>query len=57
MNAMERDRKESQVRRTKERKGIKPQRVKHPTSFRAMHELIEDEYQSGKQKTTKRKKQ
>ena len=40
--------------RAKKRKGIEVQRVKHPTSFRAIDAFIGYEEQNGKQKRTKR---
>ena len=57
MNPKKREKKERQVRRTKKRKGVEAQRVKHPTPSQATDALIGDEEQNGKQKSTKRKKQ
>ena len=54
INAKERETNKIQV---KERKGIEPQRAKHPTQFRAIIALIGEEEQNGKQKRTKRNKQ
>ena len=50
VNAKEREKKERQVRRVKEKKGIEAQKVKPHTPTRAIDELIGDEEQNEKQK-------
>ena len=56
INVKEREKKERQVRRMKERKGIEAPRVKYPTPSRATDALIGDEEQNGKQKKLKKKR-
>ena len=52
INAMEREKKEKQVRKVKKRKGVEAQRVKHPTPSQATDALIGEKEQNGKQKRT-----
>ena len=54
INAIEREKKERNVRRVKKRKGIEAQRVKPPTPSQAIDALRGEEKQNGKQKKVKR---
>ena len=57
INVKEREKKERQVRRTNERKGIDAQRMKHPIPSQTTDALIGDVEQNGKQKREKKNKQ